>query len=553
MNARVTTALALVLTLVATVFATLPAGAQEEDKPVVLVWGGSYGFRHPSITQGELAFTQLGKETGKFTAIVTENPADLNATMLEQVDAIAWISTTGKPPFTQQQRDDIIRFAGCGGGNLAFHAAADSNYGWAEYAELIGAQFDSHPKNAGSGEAKVNIEQPKHPILAGWDGAKDFMLDDEYYRWRGAQGLPGISLPRDLPGTNVLLSLDETTVGEDIQSGPTAYEHHQPIAWTKTFRGAGRVYYNNMGHSDQTWQQPEFRTSLVNGVEWVTKTRLDPECFNGDKPLPAPQQPPALDRQARRDTVGVPCDMPKAPERAGYNWETRGRMKRLTLRGDDMVMPSAGVPGGLGWGAQFYVLDLSTAKAAAADVVLELEIANPIDDYDLSVTTAWGWYGSQNPAGATSERVVIRNAPHCSILQVYGDNLYGLTQQPPRLHAIVTKAVDEPDPASGPGLPPPPAGVAGVITAPPSATSTGFAPPTIVLPQGSTLTFVNADSMTHDIAAEDERKGEPLFKAAYTSGGGNTAEVEGVEKLKPGTYPFICSLHSQMQGELRIQ
>src|SRR5688572_4695741 len=193
---RVTTAVAIVLLLAGSALTTGPATAKA-DPPVVLVWGGSYGFRHPSITAGELAFTQLGLETGKFTAIVTENPADLNATMLSQVDAIAWISTTGKPPFTEQQRSDIIRFAGCGGGTLAFHAAADSNYGWPEYAELIGAQFDSHPKNAGSGEARVVIERPKHPILAGWKGASSFNLDDEYYRWRGAQGLPGISLPRD--------------------------------------------------------------------------------------------------------------------------------------------------------------------------------------------------------------------------------------------------------------------------------------------------------------------------------------------------------------------
>ena len=548
---RATTAVTLVLALLAGVLASLPAGAQEEDTPVVLVWGGSYGFRHPSITQGELAFTQLGLETGKFTAIVTENPADLNATMLEQIDAIAWISTTGKPPFTQQQRDDIIRFAGCGGGTLAFHAAADSNYGWAEYAELIGAQFDSHPKNAGSGEAKVNIEQPKHPILAGWDGAKDFMLDDEYYRWRGAQGLPGISLPRDLPGTKVLLSLDETTVGEDIQSGPTPYEHHQPIAWTKTFRGQGRVYYNNMGHSDQTWQQPEFRTSLVNGVEWVTKKRLDPKCFNGDDPLPAPQEPPALDRKARRKSVGVPCDMPKYPERSGYNWQTNDRMKRLTLRGDDMLMPSAGIPGGLGWGAQFYLLDLSTAKAAAADVVLELEIPNPIDDYDLSVTTAWGWYGSQKGPGATTERVVIRNAPHCAILQVYGDNLYGLTQQAPRLTAKVTKSVDDSETDGAPTPPAPPAGAAGVVATTPNGASVGFVSPRIVLTQGSSLTFFNGDSMTHDVASAKTRKGRPLFKADYTDGGASNP-VAGVENLKPGTYPFICSLHTSMEGELTI-
>ena len=71
--------------------------------PRVLVWGGAYGFRHSSITQGELAFTQLAQETGAFTTRVTENPAELTMSVLKDVDVLVWISTTGKPPITQQQ------------------------------------------------------------------------------------------------------------------------------------------------------------------------------------------------------------------------------------------------------------------------------------------------------------------------------------------------------------------------------------------------------------------------------------------------------------------
>ena len=548
MNSRSSTILALILALVASAFAVLPAAAAN-DKPVVLVWGGSYGFRHPSITQGEAAFTQLGLETGKFTTIVTENPADLNKTMLEQIDAIAWISTTGKPPFTEQQRKDIIRFAGCGGGTLAFHAAADSNYGWPEYAELLGAQFDSHPKNAGSGAARVKIERPENPILSGWKGASSFKLDDEYYRWRGAQGLPGISLPRDLPGTNVLLSLDERTVGGGIQKGATPYEDDQPIAWTKTFRGRGRVHYNNMGHSDATWSEPEFRTSLVKGVNWVTQKRLDLKCFNGTSPLPAKQQPPVIRKEAA--IVGEPCPMPKIPQRSGYTWQQSGRMKRLTLAGDRMVMPSAGLPGGLAWGAQFYRLDLSTWGARSADVILELNIPNPIDDYDLSVTTGWGWYGSQKAQGTSTERVVIRNAPHCGILQVYGDNLYGISGQAPELTAKVVRRAKSPSSTPVANVPAP-EGAANVVTAPPEATAVGFAPPLVAVPKGGSLTFVNADTMTHDITSVGRKDGAPLFKAAFTGSTG-TAQVKGVEKLGAGTYPFFCSLHTNMKGTLVVQ
>jgi plastocyanin len=243
--------------------------------------------------------------------------------------------------------------------------------------------------------------------------------------------------------------------------------------------------------------------------------------------------------------------MPQVADRSGYNWQTSGRMKRLTLAGDTTLMPSAGVPGGLGWGAQYYVLDLSTSGARSGDVVLELDIPNPLDDYDLSVTTSWGWYGSQNPQGATQERVIIRDAPHCAILQVYGDNLYGISGQPPRLTAHVRKNASADGGGTGPSAPPAPKGGAGVVATTPNGASVGFVPLAVALPQGSTLTFVNGDSMTHDVTATDERRGEPLFSSPFTDGGA-ASEVAGVEDLKPGTYPFNCSLHTNMQGALTI-
>ena len=406
---------ALAVLALALALPTLPSAAQ--DDPVsVLVWTGTYGFRHPSITQAQRAFLELDQANDDVTVRITENPAELNATVLSTVDVLVWVSTTGKPPMTEEQRADIIRFAACGGGNMAFHAAADSNYGWAEYAELLGAQFDSHPY---TGVGTMLVEDDAHPITAGWAGLDSFQINDEWYRWRTAKRLPGISLPRQLPDVRVLLSLDEASVDPEIQAGPLAYEDDQPIAWTKTFRGGGRVYYNNMGHNEATWDVPEFRTSLANGIGWTSEVALDAECFASDDPLPPPPAPPAADPAL----VGEACTIPEVPERSGFTWEQSGPIRALTPAGDELELPSAGVPGNLQWGAQGYVLDLSEARAATADLTVELDIPVPSDDYDLSVTAPWGWYGSDQNAGATTETLTIEDAPHCSILWMYGDNL----------------------------------------------------------------------------------------------------------------------------------
>lgn len=402
-------------TLLAVVVAVTPAAAETDvtaaEPPRVLVWAGTYGFRHPSITAGETTMLQLAQSTGKFSVTVTENPADLSMATLRNYDALMWVSTTGKAPATEQQREEVMRWSACGGGNLGIHAAADSEYGWAEHAQLFGARFDSHPQGAAAPPARVVVEQPADPIVAGWAGADSFLLQDEYYRWRGARGVPGISLPRDLPGTEVLLSLDETSLAEGIQEGAQPYEDNQPIAWKRTY-GDGRVFYNNMGHNESTWSEPAFQQSLVNTIDWLSGVRPDPACLDDRGALPAGPQPPAPERKQ----IGKPCTVPAMREtnatedfRAVHTWDTQD------LNG--------GVPGNFVWGAQTWVVDLSPSRAATADVTLDLDWALPTDDYDLSVTTAWGYYGSDNPQGATRERVVIPDVPHCAILQVAGDNM----------------------------------------------------------------------------------------------------------------------------------
>jgi type 1 glutamine amidotransferase len=424
----VMTALAVLATLVVPAAGALPAD-RDGDVPHVLVWTGTYGFRHTSILDAQLAFLALTRETGAFTVELTENPLDLSARKLRDVDVLAWVNTTGKPPLRPEQREEVIRWAWCGGGTLAFHAAADSNYGWAEYAELIGAQFDSHPY---TGRATMRVEDDTHPITAGWQGREAFDLDDEWYRWRTAKGVPGVALPRDLDEVDVLLSLDGSTVPDEIQDGAMPYEDDQPIAWTKTFRGGGRVYYNSMGHNGSTWRLPEFRTSIVNAVDWVSEQRPDLDCLDGDEPLPDPPGPPPADT----DAVGEACALPQVAERRDWLWETSGPIRRLTPSGDEVAL-ATGLPGGFAWGAQGYVLDLSEAAAASADITLTLELPTPLDDYDLSVTTPWGWYGSRAWLGATTEQVTIADAPHCAVLWAYADNALALTRQQPILRVDV--------------------------------------------------------------------------------------------------------------------
>ncbi|HVF03969.1 MAG TPA: cupredoxin domain-containing protein [Frankiaceae bacterium] len=84
-----------------------------------------------------------------------------------------------------------------------------------------------------------------------------------------------------------------------------------------------------------------------------------------------------------------------------------------------------------------------------------------------------------------------------------------------------------------------------------TAAANTFVPMNLSVTAGDKLTFVNPDVAPHNVIAEATHKNVPLFRSD-TITMGETAEVVGVDKLKPGTYTFVCTLHPRMRGALAV-
>jgi polyvinyl alcohol dehydrogenase (cytochrome) len=79
------------------------------------------------------------------------------------------------------------------------------------------------------------------------------------------------------------------------------------------------------------------------------------------------------------------------------------------------------------------------------------------------------------------------------------------------------------------------------------AAAMNYATPAVVLGKGDSLKFTNLDTLAkHDLASDEDKFKSPLL------GGGESAKVEGVEKLEPGNYPFHCTLHAWMRGVVTV-
>jgi glucose/arabinose dehydrogenase len=79
-----------------------------------------------------------------------------------------------------------------------------------------------------------------------------------------------------------------------------------------------------------------------------------------------------------------------------------------------------------------------------------------------------------------------------------------------------------------------------------------YAPADLSIARGDTVDYVNLDPVPHNITSErGTATGELLF-ASDTINAGERAAVRGVDKLKPGTYGYFCTLHEQMRGTITV-
>ncbi|GAA2695330.1 ThuA domain-containing protein [Streptomyces aculeolatus] len=254
-------ALAAAAVLLTTVAMNTSAVAEKPTEKVegehVLVFSKTAGFRHDSIPDGIATIQQLGADNG-FTVDTTEDAGAFTPGNLQQYDAVVFLSTTGDVLDDSQQRafEDYVR---AGGGYVGVHAAADTEYDWPFYGGLVGAYFDSHPQIQ---QATVKVEDHDHPATAHL--GDEWVRTDEWYNYR--------TNPREQ--ARVLATLDEGSYSGGNMGG----DH--PISWCQTYE-SGRSFYTGLGHTKESYAEPEFRTHLLGGIQYAVGA-VESDCSSAE-------------------------------------------------------------------------------------------------------------------------------------------------------------------------------------------------------------------------------------------------------------------------------
>jgi cytochrome c len=243
MKKRYKILIALVVILVAAYFYL----TRDTREIKVLVFSKTMGFRHESIHDGIEALRALGKQHG-FAIDTTESSDSFKEKTLKNYNVIVFLSTTGDV-LNDAQQLELNRWIQAGGGFVGIHAAADTEYDWPWYGELVGAYFESHPNDPNVRDASVKLVDKNH--MSTKHLPEIWKRTDEWYNYKDIK-----------PEINILLNLDETSY-----QGGTNGENH-PIAWYRDFDG-GRSWYTGLGHTNESYKDPMFLEMLWGGIQYA--------------------------------------------------------------------------------------------------------------------------------------------------------------------------------------------------------------------------------------------------------------------------------------------
>ena len=220
------------------------------ELPHVLVFTKTKAYRHKNISDGVYALREIGK--GIFVVEQTEDSGVFTSDNLKRFSTVVFFSTTGDV-LNKEQQAAFEHYIHSGGGFVGIHAAADTEYDWPWYGQLVGAWFKDHTEVI---LATVRREDKTH--ISTIDFPDSWRRADEWYRFR--------TNPRE--SVRVLVTVNDQDLGKVTMNG----DH--PISWMHEFEG-GRAWYTGMGHTKESFLEPEFKKHVLGGIVWAMGRRAN--------------------------------------------------------------------------------------------------------------------------------------------------------------------------------------------------------------------------------------------------------------------------------------
>jgi type 1 glutamine amidotransferase/sugar phosphate isomerase/epimerase len=215
---------------------------------------------HATIPHGNLLLELMGKYTGAFTPVFSNDLELLKYPKIKEFDAVYFNNVCGMVHNDPEVREGILRFVREGGGIGGHHAVTFADNNWPEFAEMMGGWAGAHHTE----KQVIKVDDPTSPLTKSF-GASSFEHTDEFYQF------PAYS-PYSREKQHVLLSIDveksdRATLGR-FCAECTRPDQDYGLAWIKTY-GKGRTYFTPLGHTTIFYTNPMWTQHLLAAIQYI--------------------------------------------------------------------------------------------------------------------------------------------------------------------------------------------------------------------------------------------------------------------------------------------
>ena len=241
--------------------AEAPVKAKKPRKLLVLDLNVAYGG-HRSIPAENYALETMGKKTGAYEAIFSDDLDNLKYPKIKEYDAIFLNNTVGMIFVDPAVREGLIRFVREGGGLCGNHGTSHASMDWPEFHDMIGVTRGVHRQN--TEKFWVKIDDLHSPLTAAFDG-KEFEYEDEFFRF--------VNPPYSRQKLHILLSMDvgktDMSQGTPFMPGSLARpDADYAVSWIRSY-GKGRVFFCILGHNPTLFTTPKLAQFFLAGIQFA--------------------------------------------------------------------------------------------------------------------------------------------------------------------------------------------------------------------------------------------------------------------------------------------
>lgn len=211
----------------------------------LIVWGGWDGHEPEQVAA---IFERILKEEQFEVEVSDTLDAYADADKLLGLDLIVPLWTMGQ--IEQELVNNVSAAVQSGVGLAGLHGGmCDAFRNNVDWQFMTGGQWVAHPGNDGV-EYTVNMKRGSSPLL---DHIEDFQVKSEQYYLHVDPAVEVLATTR-FPVVN----------GPHAANGPV----DMPVVWTKRW-GAGRVFYNSLGHHADIVEMKQVTEMMRSGFKWT--------------------------------------------------------------------------------------------------------------------------------------------------------------------------------------------------------------------------------------------------------------------------------------------